>query len=76
MPKLETPIEEVVVIGQQEEKPELVLPTIPYEIINDLDANRSGIVIYLGEKRDFSLRINYRDGSHALLPEKVGGIKP
>jgi hypothetical protein len=76
VPTLESPIEEVVVIGHKEEKPELILPEIPWEIVNDLDANRSGIIIYLGEKREFSLRINYVDGSHAILPEKVGGIKP
>ncbi|MCZ6829276.1 MAG: hypothetical protein O7F73_06760 [Gammaproteobacteria bacterium] len=76
LPKLETPIEEVLVIGQTEDKPEFVLPKIPYEIINDLDGQRSGIVIYLGEKRNFALRINYEDGTQAALPPKVGVLKP
>ena len=76
VPKLETPIEEVVVVGQKEEESEFFLPKIPYEIINDLENQRSGIIIYLGNKQDFSLRINYRDGSHVMLPPKVGGLKP
>ena len=75
VPKLDTPIEEVVVIGQTEEKIEFVLPEIPYEIVNDLDAQRSGIIVYLGEKRNFALRINYRDGTQVSLPA-VGGLKP
>ena len=76
IPKLETPIEEVVVIGQTQEKPEFVMPNIPFEIINDLDAQRSGIIVYLGEKRNFALRINYKDGTQVTLPAKVGGLKP
>lgn len=76
VPKMEAPIEEVVVIGQKEEKSEFFLPNIPYEIINDLENQRSGIVIYLGNKQDFSLRINYKDGTHVMLPPKVGGLKP
>ncbi len=62
------------VIGQAEEKPEFVLPKIPYEIISDLDAQRSGIIVYLGEKRNFALRINYEDGTQAALPPKVGEL--
>jgi hypothetical protein len=73
---METPIEEVVVVGQEEEKSEFFLPEIPYEIVNDLDNQRSGIIIWLGNKQDFSLRINYRDGSHVMLPPRVGALKP
>jgi hypothetical protein len=76
LPKMEAPIEEVVVVGHKQEKSEFVLPRIPYEIINDPDSQRSGIIIYLGEKQDFSLRINYVDGTQALLPPQVGGLRP
>jgi hypothetical protein len=64
------------VIGQRREKSDFSLPVIPYEIINDLDNERSGIVIYLGNKQNFSLRINYQDGTHVMLPPRVGALKP
>jgi hypothetical protein len=76
VPKLAAPIEEVLVVGQRIEKPKFSLPDIPYEIINDLDNERSGIVIYLGAKQNFSLRINYQDGTYVMLPPKVGALSP
>jgi len=61
VPKVDKPIEEVVVVGQRPE--ELELPSLmSYEVINDLDSGRSGIVLYMGEKRDFALQINYSEG--------------
>jgi hypothetical protein len=77
IPKVDTPIEEVVVIGRKEDKPEFKLP-VEYEIINDLDKDRSGIILYMGTDREFALRINYHDGSHSVFPQNqpVGGLSP
>lgn len=61
IPKVDRPIEEVLVVGQKQEKPEL--PNLmSYEVINDLDSGRSGIILYMGEKKDFALQINYSEG--------------
>lgn len=54
-------IEEVVVVGEavkggQSSKPRLKARV---EIVNDLEKDRSGIVIYLGKRQQFQLRINY-----------------
>lgn len=78
VPKVEKPIEEVVVIGRKEEKedPSWLRFTPDYEVINDLDTGRSGIVVYLDKKRNFRLLINYDDGSQAEFPEPVGDISP
>lgn len=85
VPKLQKPVEEVLVIG---EKDEVGLdqyitqspPVIPvrFEVINDLDNERSGIIVYIGEKEDFAIRINYHDGSQQTLPtpRPVGGLVP
>ena len=76
MPTMNSPIEEVVVVGRREDKPGFSLPEIPYEIINDPDTQRSGVIFWLGKKQDFALRLNYVDGTETMLPAKVGGIKP
>ncbi|MEP5765266.1 MAG: hypothetical protein ABJ308_11770 [Halieaceae bacterium] len=62
VPKVDKPIEEVLVVGQRDEKPEVEMPVLDYTVINDLDTGRSGIILYMGEKRDFALRINYAEG--------------
>lgn len=78
MPKLNKSIEEVLVIGTTPDKPESPqLRFIPdYEIVNDFDSGRSGVVIYLDKKRNFVLLINYDDGSQSYFPEPVGAISP
>ena len=75
VPKLEKPIEEVLVIGSSEE--ELSTPLLHVaEVINDLDNDRSGIILHMGEKENFVLHINYHDGSQDIVPRPVGGIRP
>ena len=71
VPKVEKPIEEVLVIGTREEAPELTLP-VSYEVINDLDNDRSGIILYVGSKDPFALRINYHDGTQKAIPKDPG----
>lgn len=76
VPKLEKPIEEVVVVGGTEEEPSRPLLHVRTEIINDLDNDRSGIILYMGEKEEFVLHINYHDGSQDIVPRPVGKIRP
>ncbi len=79
VPKLEKEVEEVLVIGEkeeQQEKPGLQLLPVRFEVINDLDQDRSGIIVYIGEMENFKLRINYHDGSQDILPRPVGEIRP
>lgn len=62
-------LEEVVVYGKQttvEPRPELK-QIKQFEVVNDLDNGRSGLVIYLGKKEDFALRLNYSDDTQDPL---------
>jgi hypothetical protein len=76
VPKLDKPIEEVLVIGTRENKPSMPLLHVRAEVINDLDNERSGIILYMGEKEGFILHINYQDGTQDIVPRPVGGIRP
>lgn len=78
IPRVDKPIEEVLVIGQAQKKPDAPdLEFLPdYEYINDLDTGRSGIVVYLDKKQNFRLLINYDDGSQRFVPHRVGEIRP
>jgi hypothetical protein len=76
VPKLEKPIEEVLVIGTRDPKPSLPMLHVRTEVINDADSDRSGIILYMGEKEDFVLHINYYDGTRDIVPRPVGGIRP
>lgn len=62
IPKVDKEIEEVVAIGRREdvEKPELQKRR--FEIINDPETGRSGVVIYLGKPEIFALKFNYYEG--------------
>ncbi len=71
VPKVEQPIEEVVVVGTRDEGPSLELP-VRYEVINDPDSQRSGIILYMGSEDPFELRINYVDG----IPQKADPKDP
>jgi hypothetical protein len=62
-------LEEVVVYGKKmttEPRPELQ-QVKQFEVVNDLDNGRSGLVIYLGKKEDFALRLNYSDDTQDPL---------
>jgi hypothetical protein len=76
VPKLEKPIEEVLVIGTRDAKPSVPILHVRTEVINDADNDRSGIILYMGEKEDFVLHINYYDGTRDIIPRPVGGIRP
>ncbi len=73
VPQVEKPIEEVVVVGVRDEGPEYELP-IKYEVINDLDSGRSGIILYLGNDDPFALRINYSEGAPQKGKPKDPGL--
>lgn len=62
VPKVDKPIEEVLVVGTQDTGPEYQLP-VRYEVINDLDSGRSGIILYMGSDDDFAMQINYDEGT-------------
>jgi hypothetical protein len=76
VPKLEKPIEEVLVIGTREDKPSMPLLHVRAEVFNNLNTGRSGIILYMGEKEGFILHINYQDGSQDIVPRPVGSIRP
>jgi|GEM_PF-5915946 len=62
IPKIDKEIEEVVAIGRREdvEKPEPQKRR--FEIVNDPDTGRSGVIIYLGKPEVFALKFNYYEG--------------
>ena len=73
VPQIEQPIEEVLVIGTREEGPTLDLP-VSYEVVNDLDSGRSGIILYVGTHDPFEFRINYREGTPQKAEPKDPGL--
>ncbi len=61
LPKYEQALEEVIVIGKRN-KAEREIPQLKqFEYINDPDAGRYGLVIYLGKRQQFALRLNYHE---------------
>ena len=73
VPKVEQPIEEVLVVGTQEQGPEYALP-VTYEVINDFDSGRSGIILYMGSDDPFALHINYDEGTPQKAKAKDPGL--
>jgi hypothetical protein len=73
VPKVDKPIEEVVVVGTRDEGPDLRLP-VQYEVINDLDSGRSGIILYMGSDEEFALHINYDEGTPQKAEPKDPGL--
>lgn len=71
VPKVDKPIEEVVVVGTMEQGPEYQLP-VNYEVINDLESGRSGIILYMGSDDPFALHVNYDEG----IPQKAKAKDP
>ena len=75
VPQVEQAIEEVVVVGVQDEGPDYELP-IRYEVINEMESGRSGIILYLGNDDPFAMRINYDKGApQKAKPRDPGFIK-
>jgi hypothetical protein len=65
-------IEEVIVLGQPDKKTKQSTPLLQmqkFEVLNDLDEGRSGIVIYLGKKEDFVLKLNYTEPRPDVEPD-------
>jgi len=73
MPQIQQAIEEVLVVGQMPEGPEISLP-VEYEVINDLDSGRRGLVLYLGSDEPFGLQINYQRGTPQMAKPKDPGL--
>lgn len=65
VPKLPREIEEVIAVGHREktEKPRPIIQVRRFELINDPDTGRSGVVIYVGKTETFALKFNYYEGS-------------
>jgi len=74
VPQVEKPIEEVIVVGVQEEGPEYELP-IRYEVINEIkESGRRGIILYMGNDDPFALRIHYDEGAPQKAKPKDPGL--
>ena len=73
VPRVDKPIEEVLVVGTKEEGPEISLP-VRYEVIEDFDSGRSGIILYMGSDDDFALHINYDEGAPQKAVPKDPGL--
>lgn len=66
-------LEEVTVYGdpQKVERNREVLQAKRFEFIQDPNLDRSGLVIYLGQQQDFSLKLNYTEPSHPTEPDHI-----
>ncbi len=56
-------LEEVIVIGK---RPDIVFPIDQhreFEYIKDIEKGRHGVVIYIGKRQKFALRLNYYEGN-------------
>ncbi len=73
VPQIQQAIEEVLVVGTMPSKPELSIP-VEYEVIQDFDSGRSGIILYLGSKEPFGLQINYQAGTPQMAKPKDPGL--
>lgn len=62
-------IEEIVVVGHPDSQE--IKQVKPYEVVNDLEQGRSGIVIYLDKLQDFALTINYSEPLPDVIPDRV-----
>ncbi|MEM0952891.1 MAG: hypothetical protein AAGI24_02020 [Pseudomonadota bacterium] len=73
MPQIQQAIEEVLVVGQRPTGPDISMP-VEYEVINDLDSGRRGIVLYLGSDEPFGLQVNYQKGTPQMADPKDPGL--
>lgn len=68
----ESDIEEVIVLGRPDKKPKkgpTLLQKQKFEVVNNLDEGRSGIIIYLGKQEDFMLKLNYTEPRPDVEPD-------
>ncbi len=54
-------IEEVIITARKSTPDKKREYHVDAEVIKDLEAGRTGIIFYLGEKEDFQMRLNYID---------------
>ena len=76
LPEGDDNVEEVIVIGDKEEV-DIFKDTAPekeFEIVNDPDTGRRGLVFYVGEKKDFVLRFNYHEDDGMPPPPRKGPV--
>ncbi|GAA5316720.1 MAG: hypothetical protein AseanaTS_19240 [Candidatus Pelagadaptatus aseana] len=64
----EAVIEEIIVVGHPDSAE--VKQVKPYEVINDPESGRSGIVIYMDKMQDFALTINYSEPQPDVVPDR------
>jgi hypothetical protein len=65
-------IEEVVVLGQPEIITKVRRPVEQkqrFEVVKNLEQGRSGVIIYLGKRQDFALKLNYTEDSPDVEPD-------
>lgn len=65
-------IEEVIVLGQPDKKTRTGTPLLQkqkFEVVKNLEDGRSGIVIYLGKREDFMLKLNYTEPRPDVEPD-------
>lgn len=65
-------IEEVIVLGQPDKKTKIRTPLLQkqkFEVVKNLEEGRSGIVIYLGKREDFLLKLNYTEPRPDVEPD-------
>ncbi|WP_439135406.1 hypothetical protein [Pseudomaricurvus sp.] len=65
-------LEEVIVLGRpdkKEKKDSTLLQKQKFEVVNDIEEGRSGIVIYLGKQEDFMLKLNYTEPRPDVEPD-------
>lgn len=59
LPRRESTLEEVIVIGKRKKAVRPLIQTQRFEYINDPELGRYGIIIYLGKREQFALKLNY-----------------
>lgn len=63
-------LEEVIVYGTPEQQDRIELnQQREFELVNDLNEGRSGIIIYLDKQQDFVLRLNYTEPRPDVEPD-------
>ncbi|MAZ90283.1 MAG: hypothetical protein CL693_21845 [Cellvibrionaceae bacterium] len=63
-------LEEVIVYGTPEQQDRIELnQQQEFEVVNNLDEGRSGIIIYLDKQQDFVLRLNYTEPRPDVEPD-------
>ncbi|GAB3101326.1 hypothetical protein G8770_15975 [Aestuariicella hydrocarbonica] len=65
-------LEEVVVLGRPD-KQKIEWPTLfqpkKFEVVNNLQEGKSGVIIYLGKEQDFLLKLNYTEPRPDVEPD-------